>query len=370
MTQSESEYRQANGYPPGEDRARLSSVELIERSLHRVLGLWRPMLGWTLLVWAAVAVALGPLTSGVLGWQILRGDRMVIGNDEVVSWALSLPGASYLLLAGGLALTGAVLRYAGLFRMITDELESRPVSVRRTAIGLVPRLATLFRLCVVGVATGALLAVPLAAGLGGTYWVFLREHDINYYLTIQPSEWRWAIGSAAVWALLWIGVAGALVGRALPVVPAYLDGHTPLRAALRRSWSRTRERGKGWHLVRTLALAGIGWGVIRLVAAALVFWLGGWAIGGIAGITESLTVLALAIGGYLAVSFLVDACVGFLGFSTLAAVLTLFYHLDTDLHARIVAEERSGLATPGGAIRAVGGALDFRRLPTLMEWLR
>jgi hypothetical protein len=112
------------------------------------------MAGWTLLVWAAVATVLVPLSSGLLGWQLLRGSRAVVGNEALVGWLLTPLGLLYLLMAGGLTLTAAVVRYAGLFHIVTDDMEGRPTSVRRTALRLAPRLPALFRLCVVAVAAG------------------------------------------------------------------------------------------------------------------------------------------------------------------------------------------------------------------------
>jgi hypothetical protein len=117
--------------------------ESVSSAWRRVAHLWRPMAGWTLLVWAALAAVLVPFSSAVLGRYLLRGDRIVVGNEELIAWALTPAGSAYLRLAGALAIVAAVVRYAGLFRIVTDDMEGRPASVRRTALWMAPRLPSL-----------------------------------------------------------------------------------------------------------------------------------------------------------------------------------------------------------------------------------
>ena len=44
------------------------------------------------------------------------------------------------------------------------------------------------------------LAAPFFAAIGATYWLLLREHDINYYLNAQPPAFIAASGIVAVLA--------------------------------------------------------------------------------------------------------------------------------------------------------------------------
>ena len=156
--------------------------ETIRSAWRRFVLLWRPMAGWTVLTWLLVVVVLAPLSSYVLGWQVLRGSQQVVGNEAILAWATTLPGIAWMLLAGGFALIAAVVRFAGIFQIITDHLEGRPVGLFQTVMDLAPRLPRLFRLCVAAVAAGAILAVPLLAGLVAIRAVVLGEFDINYYL--------------------------------------------------------------------------------------------------------------------------------------------------------------------------------------------
>jgi glycerophosphoryl diester phosphodiesterase len=298
------------------------TARALRSAWRRVLHLWRPMAGWTLLVWAAVATVLVPLSSGLLGWQLLRGSRAVVGNEALVGWLLTPLGLLYLLMAGGLTLTAAVVRYAGLFHIVTDDMEGRPTSVRRTALRLAPRLPALFRLCVVAVAAGLVLAVPLGAGLGGVYALFLGAHDINYYLAVRPAEWRYALVAGGLWALVWLLGAAHVVGRIILALPAYLDGHRPLRTAAARS--RELTRGRAARLLRFLAVALALWFVARFLVDAAFFAAASAFIGGLAATTSALRPIVLATAGYAAGTFVLAAVVGFFGFAVVATVLTKF----------------------------------------------
>jgi glycerophosphoryl diester phosphodiesterase len=301
----------------------------------RVVRLWRPMAGWTVVVWAAVALVLGPASTMLLGWQVLRGPRPVVGNEALLIWLLTPRGVLWTLLAGGLALLGAVARYAGLFHIVTDDLSGRHPTVRRTALHLVPQLPALFRLSLVAVGVGVALAAVLVAGLAGIRAVLLAEFDINYYLSERPPEWRHALIAATVWAIAWALAALFVLARTVLAVPAYLDGHQPLRAA----FSRARARGTGQkpRLFRLIALSIAVWLLARLALGSAYLWTGGAVVEWVASISSSLRPVVLATAGYGAALFAMDAVVGFLGFSFVATVLTKFYFEDTDLHAVIPA---------------------------------
>ncbi|MFO7892560.1 MAG: glycerophosphodiester phosphodiesterase family protein [Longimicrobiales bacterium] len=306
--------------------------------------LWRPMAGWTVLTWLLVVVVLAPLSSYVLGWQMLRGRQQVVGNEAILAWATTVPGIAWMLLAGGFALIAAVVRFAGIFQIITDHLEDRPVGLFQTALDLAPRLPRLFRLCVAAVAAGAIPAVALLAGLVAIRAVVLGEFDINYYLAERPAEWTRALLLGAGWTAL-IGVPTLYVlARSVLALPAYLDGHEPLRAAIRESWARTR--GEAAHMVRILVITVALWLGIRALLDAAYVAAGSGALSVIGGLSDSLGPVVAASGAYILGLLALDVLIEFVGFSFAATVLTKAYYEDTDLHA---------VAPPGPGLRAIPG---------------
>jgi glycerophosphoryl diester phosphodiesterase len=313
------------------------------------------MAAWTLLVWAAVAVLLGPLSSLILGWQALRGPAVVVGNEALLVWILTPRGMLWTLLAGGLALLGGVVRYAGLFYIVTDDIAGHRTSVRRTALHLVSQLPALFRLSLLAVAVGVTLAALLVAGLAAVRALFLAEFDINYYLAERPREWRFALVAAGAWTAVWLAGGLFVLARTVLAVPAYLDGHQPLSLAFARS--RRRAMGNKPRLFRLLGATVAAWVLARLAVHWAYYAVGSAAVEWTAAATSSLRSVVLATATYGAALFALDAVLGFLGFSLLATVLTKFYYEDTRLHA---------VAPAGPTLRE----LPWRLLRRLRPWLR
>jgi glycerophosphoryl diester phosphodiesterase len=329
----------------------------------RFMRLWRPMILWTLLVWVSVALLLVPLASALLGAAIFRGDRLAVANVDLASWLLHPLGLLYALLAGGLAIIVAVVRYAGLFRIITDDLEGTEVSVRQTLLEILPDLPALFKVCVLSIAGAAVLLAPLAAGLGGIYLLVLGEFDINYYLIEQPPEWRRALILAVGWAALWAVGAVYVVLHTLPTLPAYLDGHRPIGKALRESWRLTR--GQVLRILWLVILTAGAWWLIRATAQAALFVTAGRAVIGVEAVASSVTAVALAMGAYAVVSFLTDAAVSFVGFAFVSTLLTKFYHENTDLHAAAPATPPGWRKLPRRAAGVIRTWMHPRRLAPL-----
>jgi glycerophosphoryl diester phosphodiesterase len=321
-------------------------------ALGRFLQLWKPMAGWTAIVWAAELVLLAPLSGLVLGRLLIRGDRVVVSNVELVSWLLSPWGAAYVLVGGALAIMAAVLRYAGIFRILTDNRRGHPVSLKRTAFHLALQAPAIFRLCLGVTALAIIVLLPLAGGLGLIHTVFLGPHGLNYYREAAPPEWTRALWAGAGWGLVW-GLPVLFVAlRSLFALPAFLDGHRPLRSALRESWRRTA--GKGGRLLRVLGLAILAWAGARAALDAALFWAAGLAVRRLG---LPLLGMVYASAAYLISAAVLDTVVSFIGFAVVSAMLTKFYYDD------------------GGPLRGASGAKIMAKRPkrtvrALRSWLR
>lgn len=309
---------------------------------------------WTAMVWVGVAVFLAPLSSGLLGRHVLRGDP-VRGNEELLAWLVTPVGLGYALLLATLAICASVARYAGLFHIVTADLEGRPPEVGAIAARLGRQLPDLLRLCV-GIAAASLVAAAVwVGGVAAIYATLLPEFDINYYLTVRPAAWWIAVLLAGAWTVVWATAAAYGVGRTILVVPAYLDGHRPARAALRRAWGRTRLRLA--PLLGAL-LASVGaWLVTRATVDAVYLRAAASAMDDVEAVSSSLRALVLLTAALAGGSVVLDAVVGFLGFSFVATVLTTCYEEGTDLHAT---------APPVPSLEQLGA----RAISRLRPWLR
>ncbi|MEX1137557.1 MAG: glycerophosphodiester phosphodiesterase family protein [Balneolales bacterium] len=290
----------------------------------RVLDLWKPMAAWTLLVWVAVVIVLVPIFSSLIGWVFFRGDQLVVGNEELVGWLFTPQGFLYGVLTGALALMGVIIRYAGLFQIVSDDLNGMPVSVRGTALRIAPLIPKLFRLCLLTILATVIMFLPLVAGLSGIYLYFLDGHDINYYLSIRPPEWNSAIIAAGIWASIWFVGAAWVLCRGLLVLPAFLFSELNLREAIKESWYLQQKQAN--RLLSLMAFSLGLWLLVNVTVESSFLFFASYIIEWVASISSSLRTIVLVTGLYAASTLVLGAIIGFFGFSFSATVLTKFYY--------------------------------------------
>ena len=133
---------------------------------------------------------------------------------------------------------------------------------------------------------------PILALVGGVYWTFLRQYDINYYLANRPPAFLWAGG-----------IAGVLV--AVLAGPARREGRQLGTGAARRA---VREPAVRWGPFATRSRTRAGhrwtifwWIVAWLVAAAVASTVLTWTIGLVGRLIvpvsgDTMTVVALTMG--------------------------------------------------------------------------
>lgn len=297
---------------------------LLRSSWRSVVVLWKPLAGWTILVYALFTAALFPVLSSLLDRGIFRGDRLIVGNEELLSWFLSPAGFSYVFILILLTLTGTIIRYAGIFQIVTDDLLQRTVSVRDTFLHIAPRVHILLKLCAFTMGAAILLLMPLLLGAGLIYLIFLTEFDINYYIYATPPEWYRALTLGAIWAALWAIFALFITAWSLPALPAYLDGRKSIRAALTEAWKAPVR--KTLKLIKSAGMAAGIWFGLRIFTEALLItiflYLTGWAYGSF----DSLRILALLTGTYFFLSVALGTVISFFGFSMISVIVTKYYY--------------------------------------------
>lgn len=299
----------------------------IVSGLHRTAQLcvrqWKPMALWTLLVYLAVSSLLSPLIAAAIRLGLFRGGRTVVGNDELLTWIFSPTGFLYGFITVFTVLAASVIRYAGLFQIVSDDVTGIPVSVRIIARQMISRLPSLFRLCSGAIAAAFVLLLPYAAGMFLIYRNRLGGFDINYYLEVQPVEWTQALVAATIWNLLFFLLAGMLLLRGLPALPAFLAGERSVRQAVRNGWALP-----GRQILRLaggLAILAILWAATRSLLQGTILLFFTYAIETIRAVSHSLRLTALLAGGWLFTSWMIGTIISFAGFSLCSTWLTLFH---------------------------------------------
>ena len=298
--------------------------ELLKSSWSTVLKLWKPMAGWTILVYLVFTALSAPLLFSLLEWSVFRGDRMFVGNEDLFRWFFSPTGITYLTLIVWVILTGVVIRFAGLFQMVADDKNGNDVSVQATFLRIAPRIPVLVKICLITIGGFMLLLIPLFAGLGITYQLFLSEFDLNYYWYIRPPEWYHAITVGGIWAGLWAVISLILIACLLPALPSYLDGKRTLKESVSEVWKAPM--AQTLRFLKVIGVTAGGWVLFRFMTEATIFsiffYLSNW----ISGQFESLRPLAILAGGYLFTTVAVGSLISFFGFSLVSTIISKFYY--------------------------------------------
>jgi glycerophosphoryl diester phosphodiesterase len=288
---------------------------------------WKPMAAYSLLVWVATLGVLSPLVSWVVNRLVAQSGEFVVGNSQMLNWLLSTKGIVTLMLFGGLSLLGLLLQITGLIRIAFDRRPAGNWDVRQALHWLLTDLYPLFRFSLSALLLSALLLLPLVACIGAVYFLLLGAHDINYYLSVKPPEWQWALAGGGICFLLWAVAAGSLLLRWIYALPLWLDGLRGFRATLAVSWKATCR--KFFLLLRTTGVclaANIG---VLLILEACLFMVAGFAC---SRFNQAVPALFFTILVYLLSDFILKTAIAFIGISWGTCTLAILYrdHQNSD----------------------------------------
>jgi glycerophosphoryl diester phosphodiesterase len=190
-----------------------------------------------------------PLVAGVIRLMLERWGRASVGNFEIATFLLSLPGLIAVVAAGSLFIAIHFLEFAALVRLLADR-RLHWWSALGGATGVFHRL---LELGARQLAVYLLLLVPFLAGIGVVYFSLWAGRDLNGLIILRPPVFWIGGGIAAVIAAVYALLALRIFLRWLFAVPIMLfeRGVTP-RNALKRSVELTR--GRLWPLATTLAM--------------------------------------------------------------------------------------------------------------------
>jgi glycerophosphoryl diester phosphodiesterase len=281
---------------------------------------WLPMAGYALIISIAGLLLVTPLSAWILNRLAARSGEFIVGNHELVGWLLSPTGLLYLLLIASVALMGLVLHVVGLIWIAESVGKKGFLSTREILRRVLAAIPNLFRFCLAVFVVCVICLLPLAMGIGAVYLLMLSAHDINYYLTVQPASWQWALVLCGFLSLLWACAAGYLLLRWIYALPLWLDGFRPLRRVFRKSWETTR--GSFFTLFRVIGACLLIWFLAHLVLEGGLYTVTSFLVSRLGG---SVRLLLFVISMYLVLAFLINIVTYFFGLAWTICVLVLCY---------------------------------------------
>ena len=223
---------------------------------------WRS-LAITDIVYKVIAFAvLTPAATLLLYLLRLAASERVVADEDIARFLLTSPwGIASLLLAASLIVAISAVETACLMAIGVGAAHNVTVDAR-TALGFGARHAWgVLRLAANMVVRLVIGLLPFAAAAGLLYLVLLRDHDINYYLSVRPREWWIALILMGVIAVPLVYLLLRTLARWAFSLPLLIfEGMSP-----RQSLAESARRSSGSRLAILLVLA--VWAAIILALA-------------------------------------------------------------------------------------------------------
>jgi glycerophosphoryl diester phosphodiesterase len=308
--------------------------------LRRCRARYRCAVAFALAFKALSFIVLAPLAAGILRFFLSLWGRASVGNFELATFFLSPTGIAALLLVGAILIASTYFELAGLVRLLADDR----LHWWQAFTGSTRMFPRLVKLGLVQLAMFLALAIPFLVGIGWAHWRFWSGRDVYTLVMVQPPEFWWGAGFAALFLGLYLVAALWLFFRQLYAAPAMIfEAGVSVRHALRTSAERSR--GTFRRAAPALAL----WFMAQSLLSAVVLGALQWILLTMLQRSDSSLALAvLAMGSALAIDGLAAILLSVLANVSLAAVLLALYRKVAPAGALPAAADTPARARPLG----------------------
>jgi len=243
-----------------------SEGDLLARTWEDFRLRWRESLAFHLALQLLGFAIFAPLVTWVVRRIVLASGEPMISNFDIAAFVLSPAGVLLVFVVAALGIGLLLAEFGGQSWIAGHAIARQPVTLASTIAFVLRKLPALIVLSTRMFLRLLLLALPFLAGVAFIWFVMLGGHDINYYLSEHPPEWRRAILLAAVLGAGFGLLAAWQLARWLYAVPTIVFGDVTPAQALETSARMTR--GQLTRIVPPLAL----WWLLLAATTFAITW--------------------------------------------------------------------------------------------------
>ena len=221
----------------------------------------KPIIGFEIWFSLIFAVVLAPFTAWLVDNLLISNGQIAVSNEDIITFFISIRGVIFIVLSASFFLGLAFLEWIGLMIISLAAAEGRMISVSRVLGEEFVHAWSVIRLGLLQAFLYFLVSVPFIAAGVLTYFAFLAEHDINFYLSERPWQLWVTLLISGIFSASYLLVGAWLYIRWLFAIPALIFENAQPVEALRKSWRRTR------HRVIELAVPQAVWWIFILFAS-------------------------------------------------------------------------------------------------------
>src|SRR5689334_18572942 len=238
------------------------ALATLRRAAREFVRDWRTLAGIEIFVVLLSFVVITPMSEALLRILVSRsGNAAVTDVDIALFFFTTKAGLAALLLLVGASLGITMLGQACLMTVGIARARDAHVRVRDAVAHGATRVISILRLTLLLFGRVLVLLVPFFAAGAATYWLLLREHDINYYLHARPPAFVAASVIVPVLVLFLTIVLARKLSSWLLILP--LVAFERMRPWPAFAESARRMSGRRVQAVVVFAL----WGLLAVVAS-------------------------------------------------------------------------------------------------------
>ncbi len=269
---------------------------------------------------ATTFVLLTPLVSLLFRLFLKVSGRTVLADADIAEFLMHPLGWVAFVVVGGAFVAVYALEQAVLMTVCIGAYQHRPFRPRNVLLFVAARAARILGLTSRVVGLLAIQTIPFLAVAAVVYAVLLRQHDINFYLSIRPREFQLAcllIGLTAIGMLIWLLYKVTSWVFAMQLL--LFEGFSPSA-----SLTESRKRSSGHR--RTIALMFAAWTLFNILLNALIsFLIVTMAQNLVLPFSGSLLTMLTGMGLILALTFIANYLTSLIACASCASMLGLLY---------------------------------------------
>ena len=223
----------------------------------------KPIIGFEIWFSLIFAVVLAPFTAWLVNNLLISNGQIAVSNEDILSFLISFRGAFFILLSASFFIGLAFWEWIGLMVISLAAADGRGISVSRVLGQEAVHFWSVIRLAMLQAFIYFTAGLPFLAAAALTYFTFLAEYDISYYLSVKPWQLWIALFISAIISGSYLLLGAWFYIRWLFAIPALIFENARPIEALRKSWRRTR------HRVIELALPQAFWWMFILITSSV-----------------------------------------------------------------------------------------------------
>ena len=306
---------------------------------------WRPLLLTDLSFKALGVLLFAPTVAFSFRTLLAFSGREVLADEDIAEFMLGPAGLITLVAVATLAVGIVALEQTTLLAVLAESASNNSPSVVSSLSFAASKLPTVLRLTGRMVTLGLLWAAPFLTIAGITYWFLLTDFDINYYLAHRPPKFIAAIVIGAILGICLTLVMLRLASSWLFSLPIAIFENASPKEAISTSQQRSNGNKLGiviwiatWFLVGSISTSLLSSAVL-LVGRTVVPQM-----------SATLWLLALGIGLFSSLIFLLQMLCSVLSTTSFAAILFETYH-DWGAEGRRREDDSKHVAQASGSLR-------------------